>query len=149
MAFPSSSISLAEILLTARNHIANVRSLAQSASTTLAAGSVDTNYIVRFMSECRTLIGAIAQWKLVSGIDAAATAQWPNYAGNLTTDLTAVSNAAQGCIDWIVTNFPKDGSNYMLGFQLVADGTLTPRSFTPAQTAGLRTAITNFLNTIT
>lgn len=149
MAFPSSSVSLAETLLTARNHVAQVRSSAQSALTTLGAGSVDTNYVVRLMSEFRTLIAAIAQWKLVAGIDAAATAQWPNYAGNFTTDVTAVSNAAQGCIDWIVTNFPKDGSNYMLGFQLAADGSLTPRSFTSGQTAGLRTAITSFLATIT
>ena len=149
MPFPSSTTSLAETLLTARNHIANVRNLAQGAFTTLAAGPVDTNYVVKFMGECRTLIAAIAQWKLVSGIDAAATAQWPGYAGNLTTDLTAVSNAAQAMIDWIVTNFPKDGNNFMLGFQLAADGTLTPRSFTSGQTAGLRTAITNFLATIT
>lgn len=149
MAFPSTTVSLAETLLTARNHVAQVKASAQGAFTTMASGPVDTNFIVRFMGECRTLVAAITAWKLIPGIDAAATEQWPGYAGNLTTDLTAVSSAAQGCIDWVVANFPKDGNSFMLGFQLAADGSLTPRSFTSGQTSGLRTAITSFLATIT
>lgn len=148
MPFPSSATPHAETLQIVRNHVRQVRDNAQGAIAAMAAGPVDTNYIVRLLADMSSLVVLADAWKAVPGIDAAATALWPSYAGTFTTDVASVQSAVQGAIDWVVTNFPKDANGWMLGFQLQANGTLSPRSFTVAQTAGLRTALQGVLNAV-
>lgn len=149
MALPASTSSLQETLLTVKGASLVAKGTAQDAFTTLGAGNVDTVWVFLLLDKLRALISAANGWAAVAGINAYATAQLPGYAGTLTTDIQAVITAAQACIDWVVTNFPKDSTNtWLLGFSLNADGSRTARNFTPAQTAGLRTALQSLINAI-
>ncbi len=56
--------------------------------------------------------------------------------------------AAQSVISWVIANFPASGG-FLQAYTLNADGSRTPRSFSTAQTAGLQTALTSFVATIT
>jgi hypothetical protein len=117
--------------------------LAQGALTTLQAGSVSADWVFEFLNSCDNAIRNFNRFKTVTGLDAYAQEQLPGYVGTMTNDLTAVVNAIQSCVDWVVTNFPKDSTDtYLLAYSsLAADGTKTPRMFTSAQTAGLQTQL--------
>jgi hypothetical protein len=141
-------MSLHETLLASKSGSAAIKAAAQQALTDLA-GTVDTTWTFRFLDNMRMLIAAGNTWRSVSGIDAFATAQLPGYAGTFSADIAAMTSAAQACIDWIVANFPKDSTaTWILAEQLNPDGSRTARTFTSVQTAGLRTAVTNFIATI-
>lgn len=146
MALQSANTMLAgEAFAAIRSNAAGWKAQAQNANLSLAAGNVDTNFIFRMLDQLNGLITALNTWKAVTGLDTYATGQ--AYVGTLSSDCTSTVNAAQTCITWVVTNFPA-ASGFLQGFTLNADGTRTPRSFTPAQTAGLQTNLTAFVATI-
>lgn len=142
--------SLVYALGQVQNYASIAKDRATSANAALAAGPVDTNFIFNLLDALNGFIANLTAVKSTAGLDGYATAQVPGYAGTMTTDVTATVNASQACIDWVVTNFPKDsGTNtWALAFQINADGTRTMRSFSVVQTAGLRTALQNLLATI-
>jgi len=151
MALPpgSTKTSLGYALQNVQNIADSAKTTASNAVTTLAAGSVDTTYVFKLLDQLKSLIDTLNTSSAVSGLDAYATAQIPNYTGTLSSDITATKSAAQACIDWVVTNFPKDSTaTYLLAQSLNNDGTRTSRSFSSAQTAGLRTALNNLIATI-
>lgn len=120
-----------------------------NAVTTLAAGNVDTNYIFLLLDRLRQTIITLNQVKGVAGLNAYATAQLPSYAGAMVADINATISACQACIDSVISTFPKDSTAlWVLAESINADGSRTLRQFTPAQTAGLRTALTNLVATI-
>jgi hypothetical protein len=128
---------------------ANIKGQGQTIVATLAASSVTTDYVFWLLDQLRNVINSLNQVKDTVGLNAYATAQLPGYAGTMVNDIGATTAACQACIDWVVTNFPKDSTAlFLLAETLNADGSRTPRSFTPAQTAGLRTALTSLIATI-
>lgn len=144
MSFPSSNnaTSLAVVLSTMQALCGQTKSQAQSALATMAAQSVDTNFVFQTLDRPNWLISTLTAWQGTAGLNAYATADLPGYTGTLTTDTTAVIDAPQACIDWVVANFPKDSTNsYILAESINSNGTRTLRQFTPAQTAGFRTTI--------
>lgn len=128
-----------------RDNAAGFKAQAQNALASLQAGSVNSDFVFRLLDQTAGAITALTQWKAVSGLDAHATGQ--GYPGTMTTDCNATISAAQAIISWVVTNFPASGG-FLQSHALNADGSRTPRSFTSAQTAGLQTALTNFIATI-
>lgn len=62
-------------------------------------------------------------------------------AQQVTTAFNDMLGAVNAAISWVATNIPKDASGYMLIRQIDAQGAMTYRDFSPAQTAGLRTAL--------
>lgn len=139
--------SLAYALNNVQGYAAQANDRATSAVAVMAAGPVDTIFVFSLLDALNGLIANLNAVKNTSGLDAYATAQVPGYAGTMSSDITATVNAAQACIDWVVANFPTSAT-FLLGQQLNANGTRTQRSFTTAQTAGLRTALNNLLATI-
>lgn len=151
MTFPSSNntTSLATILSTMQALAGQTKSQAQSAHATMAAQSVDTNFIFQTLDRLNWLITTFNAWVSTAGLDAYAAENLPGYSGTLTVDTAAVVSAAQTCIDWVVANFPKDSTNtYILAESVSADGTRVLRQFTPTQTAGFRTTIQALIATI-
>jgi len=146
MSLQSSNAMLAgEAYAAIRSNAAGWKAQAQNANITLAAGNVDSNFIFRMLDQLASVIVALNAWKVVTGLDTYATGQ--GYTGTISADCTATVNAAQACINWVVANFPVSAT-FLQAFTLNADGTRTPRTFTPAQTAGLQTNLTAFVATI-
>ena len=50
--------------------------------------------------------------------------------------------------DWIIANFPKDASGYLLYQQFDASGNVTVRQLSTASLAGLRTVLAALIATI-
>lgn len=139
--------SLAYGLNLVQNYAAQAKDRATSAVATLAAGSVDSGFVFSLVDALAGLIANLNAVKNTAGLDAYATAQVPGYAGTMSSDITATVNAAQACIDWVVANFPTS-AGFLQEKTIAANGTRTLRNFTPAMTAGFRTALNSLLATI-
>jgi hypothetical protein len=148
MAFPSSTTSLADVLSQVQSYAAGIKQQASAAVTVLAGNTVNTAYVFAMLDQLSGVITNLNALKNVAGLNAYATANIPGYAGTLTTDITAVVNAAQTCISWISTNFPVDAGGFIQAYKLNADGTRIMTTFTSVQTAGLQTALNALVATI-
>jgi len=149
MAVPANSITpLSTVLFEILALCAQTKAQAQSALTFMVSNNIDSNYAFSVIDQINNFTTAIAAWGTTSGLNAFATAQLPNYAGTLTTDLTTCYNAARAVVTWITANFPVDSSGYIQSYKFNADGTRAANSFTPAQTAGLQSALQAFINTV-
>lgn len=147
MALQSSNTFLAGDAFTAiRGNAAGWKGQTQNALAALQAGSVNTDFIFRLLDQTASAITALTAWKATAGLDTYATGQ--GYPTTLSTDCNSCITAAQSVISWVTTNFPADAQGFLQGYTLNADGSRIPRSFTTAQTAGLQTALTNFVATI-
>src|SRR5712671_5948665 len=145
MALQSSNAMLAgEAFAAIRSNAAGWKAQAQNANISLA-GTVNADFIFRMLDQLGGAITALNLWKAVAGLDTFATGQ--AYTGTMSVDCTATVNAAQACINWVVTNFPVSAT-FLQAYTLNADGSRTARTFTTAQTAGLQTALTSFIATI-
>ena len=149
MTIPASTASLAFALSQIQQFAQQAKSQAQGYLTTLQSSSVDSSWVFNLLDKLGQVVSTLNGWSTVAGLNTFATANIPGYSGTLTTDMASAVTAAQNCTAWIVANFPKDSTNtYILAFVLNSDGTRTPRQFTPAQTAGLQTALQSFIATI-
>lgn len=151
MTFPSSNntTSLGVILTTLQALAGQTKSQAQNSLAQMQTQNVDTVFVFQLLDRLNWLISTLNAWRTTPGLDAYATADLPGYEGTLTADITAIINAAQACINWVVTSFPKDSTQtYILSESINSDGTRTLRQFTPAQTAGLQTLIQALIATI-
>jgi hypothetical protein len=140
----TSAMSPADAYNAIRSNAASVKAQAQNALLSLG-GTVNSDFIFRMLDQLGGIIAALNAWKAITGLDAYATAQ--GYTGTLSTDCATCVTAAQACIAWVVANFP-NASGFLQSHTLNADGSRAPRTFTTAQTAGLQTALTNFIATI-
>jgi hypothetical protein len=150
MTLPSSSSPyLGQAFIQVMGQSAGIKAQAIAALGQLQSGNVDANWIFNAVDIMRDAITRFNLYKNVAGLNAYATAQVSGYAGTMTTDITTTIAAIQDCMDWIVANFPKDTTAvYILAFTMAADGSRTPRLFTPAQTAGLQTKLQTLIATI-
>jgi hypothetical protein len=144
MAFPSSSQpNLSVALSNVQNYAAGIKSTATAAVTLMAANSINTAFVFSTLDQLSGVITNLNTYKSITGLNAYATANIPNYAGTLTTDIAAIVTAAQAAITWVVTN-----ASGAIWYTLNADGTRALATFTPTQTAGWQTALTALVATI-
>lgn len=132
---------LHQALVQVLGQAAGIKSQAEEANATLLAGPVSSDWIFNFLNNTSAALFNFNRFKNVVGLDTYAQEQVPGYSGSMLSDINAVIDAVQACIDWVVTNFPKNtAGDYILAYTaLAADGSKTPRMFSTAQTAGLRT----------
>ena len=143
----ATGLSPSEAYSQIRSQAQGIKTAAQAALASFAANNVSTSYVFNVIDQLTGLINLLTTWSAVVGLNTYATAQ--GYTGTMTADITACNNAAQACVNWIITNFPKDSTAiYILDRTLNSDGTRTERTFSPAQTAGLQTLLTTFIATI-
>jgi hypothetical protein len=150
MAAPSQTSNiLALALMQIVGQLGGSRAHAVLSLADLNAGPVTTEWVFSFVDRMTDAVQRLDTFKVAPGLDSYATAQLSGYGGVLTTDIAATRAAILACRDWVVANFPKDSTNtYLLSHQMASDGTRTPRTFSTAATAGLRTNLSSLIATI-
>jgi len=140
MTFPSSTGTLAtlsEAWTQARQIAASIKDNATSLSSQSAAGNVGSSQVLRmsvFLRDARVRLMTI---KDTPGIGAYVQAQLADQNINIAADFDAMVLAMDNVIAWIVTNFPQSGG-FLAAQTIAANGSISDRQFTPAQTANLR-----------
>jgi hypothetical protein len=129
-----------------RSNMPGWKAQAQNALSYIQTNSINSDYVFSLLNNLNGLISSISVASGVSGLNAYATSL--GYSGTIVSDAAAVSSAAQACITWVTSNFPKDTGGFIQAYTLNADGTRTAASFTPTQTSGLQTALTSLIATI-
>ena len=146
MALQSANTFLAGDAFSAiRANTASWKAQAQNALVTAQTGPINSDFVFRLLDQIAGAINALTLWKAISGLDTFATGQ--AYPSTITTDCNSCITEAQAVIAWVVANFPAS-AGFLQSHTLNADGSRTPRSFTSTQTAGLQTALSNFIATI-
>ena len=145
MAYPPSRLRavVARAFTDADSTAIRLRSLAGALDAQMAAGPVTATLILDdLLAELLSSRAVLIASKNTSGILDYARDQFDDPAIDLPTEFNALIAALDAVVTWIVDNFPTGSpgaGNWLERFQLAADGTLTDRSFSTAQTAGLRT----------
>lgn len=152
MAFPSSIGTKATDLIRAwdamRSFAGEVKSSSQQLRDTSAATTIGANLIITYLRELVAARSVLVTIAATPGLEAYARSQISDPTLDLAASWTAMRNAIDSTITWIRTNFPKDGSGYLLYETLDANGVLQIRTLTPATTAGLRTTLDALIATI-
>ena len=149
MTVPASTLALDQVLYNVLGLCQQVKAQAGNAIVSLQAENVTTDFVFQCLDQLRSIVSSMAVYGAVTGLNAFALSALPGYSGTLTTDMAATSTAATNAINWVVSNFPKDSSQtYLLGHILNADGSRTPRTFTPTQTVGFVTLLQALIATI-
>jgi len=126
-----------------------LRSFSVNTQAALAAGNVSANAVIQALN---TLTGSIAVFDAISGLPGMAQYardQQDDQAYDVVAEFSAMRTEAIGARDWVITNFPTaPGTGEILKDTLENDGSITVRQFTPAQTAGLQSALGQLVATI-
>jgi hypothetical protein len=113
-----------------------------------AAGSVAADRITRYVAMLSDSLDNLAEAVSVPGLLTYAQEQLNDPAFQVVTEYTAARNEMTACRDWIVANFPVDGSGYLLYHQFGVGGRITVRQLPSAQLAALRTQLDALLATL-
>lgn len=146
MAFPTTSEPLSRALLSVQDAARTLKSHVQSVKDASAAGPISGNVLVELYLRLVAAKASFDAAAAVPGIAAYARDQFGDEGLDVVAEFTAMSSAITACGTWIATNFPASGG-YILKDQLTASG-VSVRSFSTAQTAGLRTQLDALLGTI-
>lgn len=144
MAFRSSTQTQAWGLAAAIQQAAWVKQQAQ-AGVALLSGTVNVNQLFQLIDNLRAPLGIFNSVASIPGIGAYAQAQFDDPGYDVVAEFTAMVNALQACIDWIVNNFPADAQGFIQAYKLNADGSRTASTFSSAQTAGLASALNTLI----
>lgn len=108
----------------------------------LASGPVTAEVILDdLLAELRSSRVVFIASRDTSGILAYARQQFDDQTIDLPVEFAALITALDSVVTWIVDNFPVGAGGHLERYQIAADGTLTDRMFSTAQTAGLRTEL--------
>jgi hypothetical protein len=141
MAYPASTGLLSKALDQLDGIMLMIKSLSTGLRTKSAAGTIPASDITDYMTRVADFRDRMAVLAVTPGLGAYAQAQ-KSLPG---LDVTAEYNATLAQIDatrsWIITNFPKDGSNNLSIVKFDAAGRTVTNTFTTAALAGLRTQL--------
>jgi len=145
MAFNTQSLSKG--LQKAENESIRAKAFATQARNALLAGNVSANAVIQIMTNIKS---SIEVWDSVSslpGIAQYTRDQYDNQAYDVVAEFLAMRTQAVAVRDWVITNFPSSGG-FIQKDTLEADGAITVRQFTPAQTTGLQIALADLIAAI-
>jgi hypothetical protein len=152
MAFPSAGGTKADSLADAWERVRAVAASVKQSATNLnalsAAGPISGVSIIRFCGDLAGARDTFTRLAAVQGLAAYAQEQVANPALNIANEFTAMQTAIDNTRAWIVANFPKDGSGYLLSVTLDANGRTVERTFDTATLAGFRTQLAALIATI-
>lgn len=138
MAYPTGMLSL--VLEDIDRRAIHIRQTAINVRAECAAGNVPSSRILNLFVFLKQERSAIVTASGTPGIVQFARDQKNSGTLDVVVEFNAMIAAIDGTTDWIDANFPKDGSGFLLAQTLTGSGPLD-RTFTPAQTAGLRTQL--------
>ena len=132
----------------AQNESIRVKAFATQANAALAAGNVSANAVIQIMTNLKSTIEVWDSVSSLSGIAQFAKDQESDQAYDVVAEFTAMRAEAVAARDWVITNFPTSAGGFIEKDTLQVDGSITVRTFTPAQTAGLQTALADLIAAI-
>lgn len=144
MAFP---IAVSEAYRDSVTTIKSIKAAAQSVITRSNTGTMKANAVIELSKFFADSLDKLNIAKATLGIADYARAQHSDQSLDIVVEYNAVVNEVQLTIDWIFANFPTAGG-YVQRETLGADGRITQRVLSAAQTSGLRTQLTALLATI-
>ena len=151
MPFPSTSSSTASLedaLKQVTSYAGAIKQRTQGMLNNSNAGPVDGAAIINYLRDLIVAKQRMNDRASTPGLAAYAQTQYNDPTLNITTEYTAMVNALTATINWIRTNFPKEGSGYLLYEQIDVDGVVSYRQFTTVQLATFRTQLSALLATI-
>lgn len=147
MALPTAS-PLTKALQEAQQLWTSAKVWAANRKATMAAGNVTADYVVDVHRHAVNADGRLAALAATPGIVQYAKDQYGNQGYDIAADFTSLRNALQALRDGIETAIPKDNPTpWLLTHQFTAN-VLTPRSFTPSQTASLQSLLQAVVDTV-
>lgn len=152
MAYPASTVILAETLATADKRIVQFKATLQAANSYLAGNNAGADFILNVYRRLRKEHAELTALAAVSGIGAYAQEQKADQNLDVAAEFNTLLGIIDTAADWIVANMPTvdvNGTDYLVLLTLAAEADdVTWRTFTPAQTATLRTNLTAIINGI-
>ena len=152
MAFPSSIGTKADDLASGWNLIRTYAAKVKADATQLrdgsAAGPIPASMAVSMAGSIATARIMLDRATAIPGIQAYVRSQINDGTFDIAASYTAMIAQMDATRDWIIANFPKDASGFLLYHQLSATGALVIRQLTSAQTATLRTVLDALIATI-
>jgi quinol monooxygenase YgiN len=145
MAYPTNALS--RTLEDLDRRAADVKSYCIRYRDNMAAGNVVATVIIDLAIRLNSDRVSFANAANVTGLAQYAKDQKNNQSLDVIAEFNAMVSAIDGCIGWVTTNFPKDANGFLLRETWGNNGTVD-RSFTPAQTAGLRTQLDGLIERI-
>lgn len=148
MALPVIS-PLMRALQDAQSEWTSIKSSAQRSITELAAGNVSADDILGIHRRAVSSDAKLATLAATPGLGDYAKAQFNNAGYDIAADFTALRNALQAVRDSIESTIPKDdgATPYFLVHRFVSNAVVA-RTFTPAQTASLRTLLQTVVDAV-
>lgn len=147
MALPSRQ-PLSEVLSEARRTWANTRSACVTARQQSAAGPVQAHRVVALYDQLRRDAVHFRRIAATPGLADYARAQYADEGVDVAADFAAMANAIDTTVSWISAALPRDADGYPALHQINEDGSIVQRTFSSAQTAGLRTRLDAIIATI-
>lgn len=136
--------TLSERLALLRNEVKSLRSGLADSRTKMAAGNVSANAVLQIATRLQLSKVGLQGYVGDAAFLAFARQQFAAPALDLDARIADITDAMDAVVALIVSAFPtasQGGTAYILKDTLNADGSVSVRVFTPAQTAPLRTAI--------
>ena len=120
---------------------ARIESRATTIIATWAAGNVDGEGIVSVGQEFKGFYDDLADIKATPGIGQYAKDQEVDQNYDVVAEFNALQSVVQAVCTEIFNSIPKDGTNRLTIYSIGPDCSVTIQSFTPAQTAGIRSKL--------
>lgn len=145
MAYPTGILSVVLARLDLR--AIEIKAQCQVARAESLVGNVNSSRLIGLFNFLRTQRAGLATDSATPGLAAYAQAQKNQPGLDVVAEFNAMLSTLDGVTAWIIANFPKDASGFLLERTWGADSPVD-RSFTPAQMAGFRTALDSLIATI-
>lgn len=142
--FPSQGASLNDLLTECRQMARGVKTFAQFLRADLAARSVPGSQILALLPRLKQAREVFIRTRDTAGMAAYAQAQ---LGQDVATTFSAMLSEVDATGAWVISSFPRAGG-YLARETMAADGTISERMFTPAETAGLVAKLDALIATI-
>jgi hypothetical protein len=147
MAFPSQT-DAATAWQVIRSTAAAIKARTAALNSLSLAGSVGSSALLEYLDWLLDRRADLATYATTPGLAAYAQAQVNNPSLDITAEFNSMVSAIDNLRTWMTTNFPKDGSGFLLAHTFDAGGRKVDRLFTTVQLATFRTNLQALLATI-
>lgn len=148
MAWPASQQTKEDGLAEVNREALALKRDAQNRRDALASGDQTGQFVLGIAGRMNTAIAIFDRVSAITGVGAYAQDQFEDSGLDISAEFSAMRSAAIAVRDRIVSDLPTDASGFLSIRTLNADGTITERTFTPAQTANLRADLDALIATI-
>ena len=152
MAFPAAGGSrqdLGDVLARIRGIARSIKQIAQDLRTASAAGNIIARRPVTVMESLTQMRAQLITLAAVPGIGDYAKTQFGDSGLDIGAEWLAMRTQLDAVILWVATNIPKDTvSNRWILTEEIVNGLRVDRTFTPAETATMRTVLDALIATI-